>query len=99
MLRHTVASRLTQFGYLFMLSSSSAFLRRTRKHGAWSGAKCFHLGCTEHDVLVSRSRWVAGPAVVGSARRWLLWIFRAVCVDGERLTLAARHTTAAIWNR
>jgi hypothetical protein len=91
--------RRKRFGYLFTHSSSSAFVLRARKRGAWSGAKCFRLGRTEHDVLVSRTGWVAGPVVVGSARRWLLWTFQAVWVDGECLTLIARHTTAASWNR
>ncbi len=91
--------RRKQFGYLFTNSSSSAFEQRARKHGAWSGGKCFRLGRAEHYALISRTGWVAGPVVVGSARRWLLWTFQAVCVDGERLTLAARHTTAASWNR
>jgi hypothetical protein len=91
--------RRNQFGYLFTHSSSSAFLQRARKHGAWSGGRCFRLGLTEHDVLVSRTGWVASPIVVGSARRWLLWTVQAVCADGERLTLVARHTTAASWIR
>jgi hypothetical protein len=91
--------RRKRFCYLFTHSSSSTFRQRARMHGAWSGGKCFRLGHTEHDVLVSRTGWVAGPIVVGSARRWLLWTFQAVCVDGECLTLVARHTTAGSWNR
>jgi hypothetical protein len=86
------------YGYLYSHEVPSNFKARARDNRAWNDGGLFRLGTTERQVLVSRTGWVVSGVELGRSRRWLGWTFRAICVDGECLTLVARSGTAERWS-